>query len=137
MWGHQPWFDHEKARVYQEAVAFVAWAHRLLAGLPMRIAAADQLDRASTSIPLNIAEGNGKSTSRDRCKYFDNARGSALEAASCLDVLVARELTTAEVIVAGKQMLRTVVAGLVGLIRSNSDRVWDASAGYAVEPEGE
>ena len=37
----------------------------------------NQLDRASTSVPLNIAEGNGKFTSLDRCRFFDNARGSA------------------------------------------------------------
>ncbi|WP_372370960.1 four helix bundle protein [Candidatus Uabimicrobium sp. HlEnr_7] len=36
-----------------------------------------QLDRASTSIVLNIAEENGKYTPKDR--YFDIARGSALE----------------------------------------------------------
>jgi four helix bundle protein len=30
---------------------------------------------ASTSIPLNIAEGNGKFTGADRCRFFDNARG--------------------------------------------------------------
>src|SRR6266571_3398803 len=40
-----------------------------------------QLDRASTSVSLNIAEGNGKFTSPDRCRFFDNARGSALESA--------------------------------------------------------
>ena len=41
----------------------------------------DQLDRASTSIPLNIAEGNGKYTLKDRCRFFDTAHGSALECA--------------------------------------------------------
>jgi four helix bundle protein len=50
------------------------------------------IDRASTSIPLNIAEGNGKYTSMDRCHFFDNARGSTLECAACLDLLVAKSL---------------------------------------------
>lgn len=55
----------------------------------------NQLDRASTSVPLNIAEGNGKFTSLDRCRFFDNARGSALESAGCLDVIVAKKFVSA------------------------------------------
>ena len=43
---------------YQVAIRFVAWTGDLLAGVEGRkISAMDQLDRASTSIPLNIAEG--------------------------------------------------------------------------------
>ena len=44
--------------------------------------------RASQSIPLNIAEGNGKTAEADRRKYFEIARGSALECAAIQDVLV-------------------------------------------------
>ena len=84
-------FDHEKLDVYQEAIRFVAWAGGLLETLPKSLAAYDPLDRASTSIALNIAEGNGKYTAPDRCRFFDIARGSALECAACLDVLVAKK----------------------------------------------
>ena len=59
--------------------------------MPKGLAVRGQLDRASTSIPLNIAEGNGKYTALDRCKFFDTARGSALGCAACLDVLVAKK----------------------------------------------
>ncbi|MHC4917139.1 MAG: four helix bundle protein [Planctomycetota bacterium] len=38
--------------------------------------------RASQSIPLNIAEGNGKRSKTDRNRYLDTSRGSALESAS-------------------------------------------------------
>jgi four helix bundle protein len=58
-------FDHEKLKVYQESVAFVAWADGILQRCPDKAAVKDQLDRASTSIPLNIAAGNGKWSSRD------------------------------------------------------------------------
>jgi four helix bundle protein len=51
--------------------------------------AKDQWLRASQSIPLNIAEGNGKSTRADRRRFFEIARGSALECAAIQDVLVA------------------------------------------------
>mgnify|MGYP003833339177 FL=1 len=84
-------FDHEKPGVYQETIRFVAWAGGLLETLPKSLAAYDQLDRVSTSIALNIAEGNGKCSAPDRCRFFDIARGFALECAACLDVLVAKK----------------------------------------------
>jgi four helix bundle protein len=43
--------------------------------------------RASQAIALNIAEGNGKATSGDRRRYFEIARGSALECAAIQDML--------------------------------------------------
>lgn len=114
-------FDHEKLTVYQSSVAFVAWASDLLEVVPRRLAVYGQIDRASTSIPLNIAEGNGKHTSADRCRYFDIARGSALECAACLDVLVARRIVDPERASDGKQLLVEIVRMMVGLIRANSE----------------
>ncbi len=96
-------FDHEKLIVYQSAIQFVAWSSDLLNGLPKSLAVYDQLDRASASIPLNIAEGNGKFTLADRCRFFDIARGSALECAACLDVLVAKGPVVSAVVESGKQ----------------------------------
>ena len=113
--------DHEKLEVYQSSLAFVAWLEPTLRKLPKSLAAADQLDRASTSIPLNIAEGNGKFTSADRCRYFDNARGSAMECAAALDVLVAKQCCSREEILPGKQHLGSIVSMLVGLIKANSN----------------
>jgi four helix bundle protein len=113
-------FDHERLIAYQRSIQFVAWASQLLESLPTKLAVCDQLDRASTFVPLNIAEGNGKYTPPDRCRYFDSARGSALESAACLDVLVAKGKCVAEQIAAGKQILVEVVSLLIGLTRSIS-----------------
>ena len=88
------YFDHEKLNVYQVSLAFNEWVGGLLPLVKAKAAAKDQLDRSATSIPLNIAEGNGKFSKRDRGRLFDIARGSALEAAASLDVLVSRKLTT-------------------------------------------
>ena len=114
-------FDHEKLDVYQAAIKFVTWSSDLLEELPKGLAVHNQLDRATTSIPLNIAEGNGKYTPADRCRYFDNARGSALECAACLDVLVARKRIETSVADEGKVVLVEIVSMLVGLIRANSE----------------
>ncbi len=73
------YFDHERLDVYRDAIAFCGWAGELISVMTARAAVKDQLDRASTSIPLNIAEGNGKFSEKDRARYFEIARGSALE----------------------------------------------------------
>src|SRR5207247_8290890 len=118
--------DREKLDVYQASLEFITWTIPLLDRLPGSPTVHNQLDRASTSIPLNIAEGNGKFTSPDRCRFFDNARGSALECAGCLDVLVAKRKLDEGEIIEGKEMLHHVVSMLVGLIKSNSpDRLYE------------
>ena len=113
-------FDHEKLKVYQASITFVAWASDLLTDIPKTSSVHNQFDRASTSIPLNIAEGNGKHTPADRCRFFDHARGSALESAACLDVLVAKTMLDEAVTLEGKEMLLDIVSMLIGLVRSIS-----------------
>jgi four helix bundle protein len=114
-------FDHEKLEVYKESLAFVAWLEPLMERLPKSIAVRDQLDSASTSIVLNLAEGNGKYTSSDRCRFFDISRGSALECAAGLDVLVAKDRCDLSLVALGKERLLGIVSMLVGLIKANSD----------------
>src|SRR6188768_980731 len=97
-----PHFDHEKLEVYQQSIAFCAWAGDILDTITVKTALKDQLDRASTSIPLNIAEGNGKFSSRDRARFLETARGSALECAACLDALLVRKLASEEQVVLAK-----------------------------------
>ena len=98
--------DHEKLEVYQASLEFVTWTVSLMGELPASASVRNQLDRASTSDPLNIAEGNGKFTSADRCRFFDFARGSALESAACLDVIVAKGFAEKSQIEPGKAMPR-------------------------------
>ena len=105
--------------------------------IPSNLSVHDHLDRASTSVPLNIAEGNGKFTGRDRCRHFDTARGSALECAASLDVLVAKGVLPEAVVREGKEILAPIVSMLVGLIKSNSsDRVYEASEEYRSDAPG-
>lgn len=115
-------FGHETLHVYQESIRLVIWVSELLETIPKNLSVYNQLDRASTSIPLNIAEGNGKYTSADRCRYFDSAHGSALECAACLDVLVAKKKVNEEHVKKGKIQLYQIVSMLVGLIRAHSER---------------
>src|SRR5205814_4135277 len=127
-------FDHEKLDVYREAINFCGWVGEFLASISAKAAAKDQLDRASTSIPLNIAEGNGKFSARDRARFFEMARGSALECAACLDVLIVRKLAKEEPLVAQKERLVRIVEMLVGLLRRFSDRAGVLRGDEAVYP---
>ena len=127
-------FDHEKLHVYQASIEFLIWLEKILERIPKRHAVHDQLDRASTAISLNIAEGNGKFTQRDRCRFFDIARGSALECAAALDVVVAKAILVEDEITPGKGILLEIVSMLVGLIKSNSaDRIYESQAGYGCD----
>jgi four helix bundle protein len=130
--------DHEKLDVYQQSLQFIAWTVPLLGKVPRTASVRNQLDRASTSIPLNIAEGNGRFTSPDRCHFFDNARGSALECAACLDVMTAKEFVERDDIQQGKTMLVKMVSMLFGLTRANSDaRVFESPEHYGNQREEE
>ena len=111
------YFDHEKLNVYQVSLGFNEWVGEFLTTVAAKAAAKDHLDRAATSISLNIAEGNGKFYRRDRARFFDTARGSAVESAASLDVLVSRKLTTAEKIAPAKAQLVQIVNMLMGLLK--------------------
>ena len=124
-------FDHEKLRVYQSALNFIEWTEVFFeSNTKKRISVLEQLERASTSIALNIAEGNGKFTPNDKCKFFDIARGSAFECASCLDVLVKRKYLSEEDAKGGKKILFEIVSMLMGLLKKNDNRVYEEQILY-------
>jgi len=127
-------FDHEKLNVYQAALSFMIWSDEMLHISRGQRVIKDQLERASISIPLNIAEGNGKYTPKDRCRFFDMARGSSLECAACLDILCNRNVIPEKAAREGKDILLKIVRMLVGLIRTTSDtRVHEESSGYILK----
>ncbi|MCL6099858.1 MAG: four helix bundle protein [Bacteroidota bacterium] len=124
------YFDHEKLKVYQKAIDFIKWSECIFKNVNRNISVVDQFDRASVSIALNIAEGNGKYTGKDRCRYFDIARGSSLECSSCLDILFSKHFINEEILIEGKTILKEIVSMLIGLIKSNSDRAFDQQVEY-------
>jgi four helix bundle protein len=108
-------FGHEKLDVYQASIEYVGWAYRLCGAIKGQRHARDQLLRASQSIPLNIAEGNGKATEGDRRRYFEIARGSALECAAVQDMLVVCGALDPAESVKAEAMLDRMVAMLTRL----------------------
>jgi four helix bundle protein len=124
------YFDHEKLIVYQRSLEFIDLVEPILQKFKYRIPVVEHLDDASTSISLNIAEGTGKFTPKDKCKFFDVSRGSALECASCLDILLRKKKISEDEMTQGKKLLYEIASMLIGLIKSKSDRVYENNIDY-------
>jgi four helix bundle protein len=101
-------FEHERLDVYRTAIEWLTVADELATQLPRgRAYLADQLRRAATSVPLNIAEGAGEYSAGDKARFYRMARRSATESAAILDVCRTTKL--------GDPQLLRVVAMLIGL----------------------
>ena len=116
-----PTFDHEKLEVYQLELRFIGWLTELFDEVSQikgrRLSETlDQLDRSSLSALLNTDEGNGRRSSQQRARFFDDARGSATEAGACLDALVAKRGCEASRVKEGKSMAVRIVAMLSRLV---------------------
>jgi four helix bundle protein len=85
----------ERLDVYRLAIEFQKAAAAIGSNRQARASLRDQLDRASVSIVLCIAEGAGRGTARDRAQFFTIARGSATECGAILDLLVAHGFLSA------------------------------------------
>ncbi len=127
---NEVYFDHEKLKVYQKSLEYVEWIFGILDKIKSRSNIIDQIERASESILLNIAEGNGKYSGKDKCRYFDISRGSSLECAACLDIMFKKKLIDGETKISGKLQLKEIVSMLIGLIKANSDRVYEPDSEY-------
>ena len=110
--------DYEKLDVYQCSIDFLALSWDLLQSLPRGSSQiADQLKRTSISIPLNIAEGSGKTTAADKSRYYAIARGSAMECGALLDVCLVMKLLENPKYSKGKSLLVRIVSMLSKMSR--------------------
>ena len=75
----------------------------------------DQLQRASASIVLNIAEGCGRFARAEKAHFYLIARGSALECAAAFDVLLGRGLVTNAAHRHARELLTRIVQMLTRL----------------------
>jgi len=107
--------DAEKLDAYRVALEFQALAVELV---PKRGCSElrDQLDRASISIVLNIAEGCGRRSPADKARFYSMARGSATECAAILDLLGARGLVDDRLRNRARSLLVRIVQMLTRLV---------------------
>ncbi len=95
-------------------------SHRLICNLirsnQLDYSMRDQLKRASSSIVLNIAEGNGRRSDGERKRFFAIARGSAEECRAILDLLEDEMILTTGQTASYRSGLHEVVKMLTALI---------------------
>jgi len=82
----------------------------------------DQLERASASVALNLAEGFGRWQPREKAHHYTIARGSVLESGAVIDLLRARGLAGEAECARARELCRRVGQMLSGLIRAMGRR---------------
>jgi four helix bundle protein len=109
-----PRLDAEKLDVYHVALELQAMTP-LLVPSHQRVLH-DQLDRASLSAVLNLAEGAGRHSRRDKRRHYAIARGSAMEAAAAIDVVRIRRMASEAVCDQARSLALRVVQMLTKLM---------------------
>lgn len=83
----KPIFYHENLDLYSVAIEFAQWSYNLFCQKQATEKALFQeLDSALTSILLNIAEGNGRFSKKDKNRFLGYARDGAVKAATAIDI---------------------------------------------------
>ncbi len=111
-------FNHEKLDVYQLSIEFVELTNFIIKRLPKGKAyVADQLQRAASSISLNIAEGAGEFSKNEKSRFARMAKGSTTECAATLDICTRLQLIDQTNQVKARELLLRIVAMLTKLVK--------------------
>jgi four helix bundle protein len=114
--------DHERLDVYRAAVELDALVCKVCRAAPRGHASvSDQALRASASVVLNIAEGNGRE-GLDRARCLRIARGSATELDAALTLMMQRGSLDLASRSHARQLCVRVVSMLVRWIQSLQPR---------------
>ena len=85
--------NHQKLKCYGLLLEVAKRMPSLIGGLPRGHSyLVDQLNRALSSAVLNLSEGNGRRSRRERARFFDISLASIAESSSCIDILEAYRL---------------------------------------------
>lgn len=111
-------FDHEKLDVYRAAIELVVLIDNVVENFPRgRAYLADQVQRAGTSVPLNIAEGAGEYSSNEKNRFYRMAKRSATECAAIFDVCLHLKLIEESKYIQIRQLLIRIVSMLIKMSR--------------------
>lgn len=110
-------FAFEQFPVYVLAKGlYKSFSHHALTNYKISPAIRSQLQRASSSIMLNIAEGAGKYSKREKKNYYLIARDSTHECVGIIDVLMLENHLSRQLAAEQKNTLEEISKMLSGLI---------------------
>jgi four helix bundle protein len=116
-------FPFEHLDVYRRSLDFVESMETLVSDMKGKASYSliDQLSRAALSIPLNIAEGNGRWHKGDKRQFFWIARGSVFECVPILQVLSRKLLIDEPKYAHYYEQLDVIAKMLTNLVKSVED----------------
>lgn len=119
----QQQFDHEKLDVYAVALAFIVTADGIAqCATRGHSDLADQVRRASTSILLNLAEGAGEFSPREKARFYRLAKRSGTECAALVEAFHALKLIDEMQRAIARDALLRIVSMLVRMVHSTEAR---------------
>lgn len=117
---------HKDLQVWQRSMKLAVKVFQLAEGMPREqgFILKQQIQKTALSVPSNIAEGSGRSTSRELLRFLDIANGSLIELETQL--ILIRELNyydTSELISEDITIIRKMLYNLKRSIRNNKNSV--------------
>lgn len=109
-------FDYERFEVYSIAIEFILLSEQVIRELPSgRGYLGEQLQRAASSITLNLAEGSGEFALAEKCRFYRMAKRSATECSAVYEILFRLTLIQEESYMQARLLLLRIVAMLTKL----------------------
>jgi len=112
--------NHEDLEVWQRAMDLVVAIYQITHTFPQRevYGLTSQIRRAAVSIPSNIAEGHGRTSTKEYLNHLSIAKGSLMEVQTQLEIARRLAIMTPEVHQETRALTETVARLLHGLIRA-------------------
>lgn len=112
-------FYFEKLKVYNRSLNFSISVSREASGFPIKFSRIrDQLIGALISVPLNIAEGSGRRTNKDKTHFYRIARASIFECIPILEICRGLRLINEKDYNKHRQEIVEISKMISGLIKS-------------------
>ena len=110
-------YSYKNLDAYKESKKLVKMVYGWLKAFPKEenYALCDQLRRAVISVPTNIAEGSGRTSSKDLAHFFEMSFGSLMEVDCQLDIAHDLGYITDDDALSAEKQIRVVASLLSGL----------------------
>ncbi|MCL5407720.1 MAG: four helix bundle protein [Patescibacteria group bacterium] len=116
-------FNFENLEVYQRSLRLSIEIIKTIKGFDYKYnRIRDQLIGAIISVPLNIAEGNGRKSAKDRINFCKIARSSGFECIPLISICLELELINKAKYDFWRTEVKEICGMISGLIRYNNSK---------------